>query len=377
MSRARTVALIVGQLQHGGAERQLLELALRCDRARFEPFVICLSEVTEPIGSRLREEGVRVEVLRRARHRDPGRMIRLAGLLAQGCDLAHSWLIAANAYTWAATRIAGFRPFIASSRTCIPAAGPWSHRIHRRAFHAARAVIANAQAVRTFTCDRYGLDPARVTVIPNGVGLEPFDAVTPEEREAVRGALGARRGECLVGTIARLSPEKNVALLLQAARRMPAEATQIARFVIVGAGPEIDRIRGLAMREGIDGRCVFTGDREDVPALLSAMDLFVLTSNTEGLPNAVMEAMAARRAVIATRVGGTEEVVEEGVTGRLVRPGDAEGLARAMEALILDPETRRRHGDEGRRRIVSRFGADRMVESTMRLYDEVLGGARP
>ncbi len=111
--------------------------------------------------------------------------------------------------------------------------------------------------------------------------------------------------------------------------------------------------------------------------LRDAVAVLQYTGGTTGLAKG---AMLTQRNLVANMLqvrAVMEEVVEEGVTGRLVRPGDAEGLARAMEALILDPETRRRHGDEGRRRIVSRFGADRMVESTMRLYDEVLGGARP
>jgi glycosyltransferase involved in cell wall biosynthesis len=115
------------------------------------------------------------------------------------------------------------------------------------------------------------------------------------------------------------------------------------------------------------------GARSDVPAVLGALDLFVLTSDTEGLPNAVMEAMAAGVPVVAARVGGTHEVVRDGETGRLVPPGKAAPLVGGMEEILADPELRRRMGGAGRETIISSFSVDRMVASTRQAYDDLCG----
>jgi glycosyltransferase involved in cell wall biosynthesis len=124
---------------------------------------------------------------------------------------------------------------------------------------------------------------------------------------------------------------------------------------------------------GLNDRVVFTGPREDVASVLSALDVFVLTSHTEGLPNAVMEAMAAGLPVVATRAGGTDELVEEAVTGHLVEPGDGPALSEKVAALLRDPDARLRMGQAGLRRIEREFSIERMVERTVALYDEVLG----
>ena len=189
---ASRLALVVGQLQRGGAERQLFELAIRLDRSRLEPLVICLSEVIHPYADRLRKEGIEVAVLPRAGHRDFSRVRSLAKILShRRIDLVHSFLIAANAYTWAATRLAGGRPYVASSRTCIPPRGRFGHWVHRRAFLDASAVIANAKAVMEFTRDHYRLPERLFTVIPNGVDLAPFTAAGPG-RDARRTMVRAR-----------------------------------------------------------------------------------------------------------------------------------------------------------------------------------------
>jgi len=233
---ASRLALVVGQLQRGGAERQLFELAIRLDRSRLDPLVVCLSEVVDPYAGKLTEAGIDVVVLPRAGHRDFSRVRSLAGILSRHrIDLVHSFLIAANAYTWAATRLAGRRPYIASSRTCIPPRGRLGLWVHRRAFRGAQAVIANAKAVMEFTRDLYALPESRFTVIPNGVDLAPFEEAG-RDREArramVRALFGLDDGEAMTGVqpgdmsgvvagvVGRLSPEKNLPLLLEVARRL-------------------------------------------------------------------------------------------------------------------------------------------------------------
>lgn len=370
---------MVGQLHSGGAERQLYELATRLDRGRFEPFVACLSQVTDPFGPMLASRGVEVRVLPRARSRELTRVAALARLLrSEGADLAHSYLLAANAYTWAATRLAGRRPFIASSRTCMPPRSRWSLAVHRRAFRSASAVVANARRVLEFTRDLYRIPEARLRVIPNGVPMEPFLAAASPDREQGRRALRAEwkadDATVVAGSLGRLSAEKNLPLFLAMASNIAASPLGgRVRFVVAGEGPASAALRREAARRGLGPVLVFTGERRDVPETLAAMDLFVLTSDTEGMPNAVMEAMAAGLPVVATRVGGTEELIQDGSCGALVPPGALDPLERAVSRLASDPAARRRLGEAARERIAAHFSARAMVEATSRLYDEVAG----
>lgn len=383
MTSPRRVALVIGQLQMGGAERQLFELAVRLDRSRWEPVVVCLSEVAEPFAGRLRERGIAVEVLSRSTHYDPGRVFRLRRLLGRRrIDLAHSFLLVANAYVWAATRpgVAGGAgpPYIASSRICLSPSRWWLRLVHQRAFRGAAGVIANSTRVEDFTRELYDLPAGRIRVIRNGIDVKPFQAESAGARESVRSEMGIPQEALVVGSLGRLSPQKNLDLFLETAAclaRAPATAGAGGGlwFVVAGGGPALAGLRALAADLGLEDRIVFTGPRRDVARVLSAFDIFVLTSHTEGLPNAVMEAMAAGLPVVATRAGGTDELVEEAVTGHLVEVGDGPALSRKIELLLGDPEARLGMGQAGLRRVEREFSIERMVERTVALYDEVLG----
>jgi len=377
----RKVALVVGQLQLGGAERQLFELAVRLDRRRYEPVVVCLSEVSEPFGARLRERGVRMEVLRRATHRDPARAWRLARLLGrEEPALAHSFLLVANAYVWMATgltTLAGGRRLarIASSRTCIPPAGRWTLALHARAFRTADVVVANSQRVMEFTRDLYGVDESRFRIIPNGIDLPKVAGA--EERAATRRELGVPDNAVAIGSVGRLAPEKNPSMLLEVMATLSARGGSLppVTLVLVGDGPEKETLRRLAARPELKNRVVLAGARADVPRVLGAFDLFVTASSTEGMPNAVMEAMAAGLPVVATRVGGNPELIRDGDNGALVPYGDADALSAALAGLLSAPEQAREMGQRGRRRVESELSMERMADGHGALYRRALGRA--
>jgi glycosyltransferase involved in cell wall biosynthesis len=381
----RNVALVIGQLHLGGAEGQLYELAVRMDRSRYVPFVVCLSEVAEPYAGRLGQQGVPVEIIPRSGHNELGRVFALARVLGRRrADLAHSFLLAANAYTYGAVTMGRLLtwsrrvPFLASSRICSPHPGRWAMAVHRRAFLAAAAVIANSRLVARYTRDMFAVPESSMRVIHNGVDLESFAHTTegPEvhARDAARRELGAADQDILIGTLGRLARQKNLELFLEMAAGLTCATTgRRLRFVVAGDGPALPGLRAAARERGVAESVMFTGARQDVARILTAFDIFVLTSDFEGLPNAVMEAMAAARPVVATRAGGTEEVVQDGVTGYLVAPGDAAGLVKHVAWLAGDPGLRRRMGKEGRARIAAEFSVQKMVVRSMALYDEVCG----
>lgn len=210
---------------------------------------------------------------------------------------------------------------------------------------------AAAEAVRA------GIPEQNVAVIHNGVDLDLF-APAPE-----------RQLPGCITFIGRLDAMKGVDVLLQAFARLMRHCAATLR--IVGDGPERDRLRVLADRLGIGDAVLFFGVREDIPRLLQESSVFALPSRSEGLPNVVLEAMACGLPVVATRVGGTPELVQDGRTGLLVQPNDPEALRVALQRLLNDPTYARELGACGRRVAQERFGIGRAIAAYYALYDEL------
>lgn len=210
----------------------------------------------------------------------------------------------------------------------------------------------------------------RYVLVRSGIDLADF-APRPERRAAVRAALGVAEGEILVGAVACLKPQKAPLDLVEAAAEARARDPRL-RFVLAGdgelRGPVEERARALGLGESFR----LLGWRRDVPDLLAAMDLFVLTSLFEGLPRAVLQAMTAGVPVVATAVGGTPEVVRDRETGRLVTPGRPAEAAEAILDLAADPGGRAALAAAARRRIGEEFDIRGMVRRLDRLYEEIL-----
>ncbi|HEU5300098.1 MAG TPA: glycosyltransferase, partial [bacterium] len=190
----------------------------------------------------------------------------------------------------------------------------------------------------------------------------------PDRRET----LGIPAGVPVVGMIGRLVPDKDPVGFVAAARAVAGVLPE-ARFLVVGDGPLRPRVQEAVEREGLAGVVIMTGERPDIPELLATMDVVVLTSRWEGMPMVVLEAMASARPVVAPRLGGLTEVIEDGVTGRLTPPGDERAIAEAVIALLRDAPARRRMGEQGRARVRERFSLERMVAQTLAVYREVRG----
>jgi glycosyltransferase involved in cell wall biosynthesis len=229
--------------------------------------------------------------------------------------------------------------------------------------------VANSETVRQDTARQEGVDPARIRVIPNGVDSDRF-AASPD-RSALRRRLGLPVDGPLLLTVSNLIHYKGHGTLLEA---MPliTRTHPTAMIVLAGDGPmrvEIDR---RIATSGLAESVRLLGERRDVPDLLRAADLLVHPSDEEGFPNAILEAMAAGLPVVATRVGGTPELVLDGATGILVPPRSPTDLAAAVSRLLADPSLADQMGAAGRERAVREFPLARMVEQTETLYAEVL-----
>jgi len=226
-----------------------------------------------------------------------------------------------------------------------------------------RAVVAVSEAVKKDLIEQ-GMEESRVVVIRNGIEIISEDKAAGTR---LRESLGIGLSDPVAGMVGRLSPQKDYPTFLRAARRV-AEAFPRARFLVAGEGPLRGELAAYARELGLEGKAVFLGHRPDIGAVVSALDVFVLSSLWEGLPLAVLEAMALGKPVVATCVPGTAEAVVEGETGFLLPLGADRALAEKTISLLRDPALRRKLGEAGRARVEREFDRERMVDEHEALY---------
>jgi glycosyltransferase involved in cell wall biosynthesis len=215
-------------------------------------------------------------------------------------------------------------------------------------------ILVNSSAARRELIERFRVRPELIYETGAGVDVEAIAATEPSGGD--RSELGLD-GMKVVGTVGKLSRVKDHQTFLRAAGMIAAERDDVA-FLVVGEGPLRRELEDLTGELGLGGRVHFLGRRGDVPSLLKLMDVFALTSVSEGLPNVVMEAQAASLPVVATNVGGVPEVVDDGVSGLLVEPRDHAGLARALSSLLGDPQLAARMGRAGHETVRLEYGLD-------------------
>ena len=210
---------------------------------------------------------------------------------------------------------------------------------------------------------------SRVVCIRNGIDLD--GRPTQADRNRIRRDLGIDTETCLIGTVGRLTPVKGLSYLLQSISILLRQRANV-RLLIVGDGVIRKDLEAQARDLGIGETVVFLGHREDTLELMQALDIFVLPSLSEGIPMALLEAMAASRAVVASRVGGIPEIVEDGVEGILVEPMDVNRLAESCVRLIDSPETAMKMGEQARKRVVQDFSASVMADRVEGLYKQLV-----
>ncbi len=356
---------IIEGLPRAGAENQLVRLCCRLARDRFEPG-ICSIRIGGPHETTLRAAGVPVWIVPKHGPCDPLLLARLARRIRRfRPQIVHTWLFTANTFGRAAAALCRVPCIIGSER----AAEKWKslrHRLaDRRLARCSAAIITNAEATRRYCIEHSGLPAEKITVVYNGIDVAAFDRVS--ERGPAAPLPATER--MMIGTVARLEEQKGLPFLLRAFAAL--QRPDIGLWII-GDGSRRRDLEAQAAELGLAPQSIFLGSRTDVPALLHQLDIFALPSLWEGMPNAVMEAMAAAKPVVATAVDGTPELVVDGTTGILVPPSDADGLRNALEQLLRDPDQRRRLGQAGRARIASEFTDERMVARMESLYEDLL-----
>jgi glycosyltransferase involved in cell wall biosynthesis len=234
-----------------------------------------------------------------------------------------------------------------------------------------RAVVLTRSDLEAYqTC--YGVSPDRVTVLPNGVDLRRFDEETrPGRADSLRQELGLAQDTKLVVMVARLDRHKDWPTFLQVSKRVRMGTDGLTAFIAVGSGPESGKLRDLARTHGLEN-VFFLGHRNDVPALLRQADIFLLTSRREPFGIVILEAMAAGCPVVATRSGGPEEIVTDGVDGLLAETEDVAGLSSQVSALLGDSVLRQRLSRGARKTLADRFAVQDVAARMAQVYREVL-----
>jgi glycosyltransferase involved in cell wall biosynthesis len=257
--------------------------------------------------------------------------------------------------------LAGHPPLVATRRVDFSLRGPLS----RGKYRGCARVIAVSRAIAG-VLEAEGIEAPKLRLVYEGV---PDRSRPTGGAEALR-ALGVPQGAPVVGNVAALTDHKDHATLIAAAGIVVRARAEVL-FVIVGEGALRPELEARVREGGLSGHVLFAGFRDDVDRLLPAFDVFCLSSHLEGLGTSLLDAMAFGRAVVATAAGGIPEAVEDGVTGRVVPVRDPARLAQALLDLLGDPERRCAMGEAGRRRFLERFTADRMVDETLRVYEEL------
>ncbi len=362
MAKKRKIALVIGQLGFGGGEGQLCQLAQGLSaRGCFEPRVYCLSDRTTPYGQYLRRSGIRVTEI--SAPIDLLKALALARHLRfEGIELAHSFLYIANRYCLLATRLLRGCTLITSARNCKRDPGIL-RLLNRASFNASRAIICNSQAVARYVTQEYDAPREKITVVYNGVDSARF-------YPRAGWAPSSNGRPPVIGTVGRIEVQKNLPLFLQAAAELKRKMGN-CRFVIAGNGSQMEKITELAISLGIGDAVKFLGARQDVPELIRNFDVFWLTSDWEGTPNVVLEAMASGVPVVATAVGGCDEILDDGETGFLISRGNAGELVERTEMLLRNREKAREIGGKALQTVTQRFNVSAMVETVVALYQRL------
>ncbi len=354
-----------------GAENMLLNLAQSQKSIGCDPCLLLFYNVHQPnvaLYERARSRGISVRMLRCEGRADLRALREIREYIrTEQVDLIHTHGYKADLYGYLAARREA-KPIVATCHNWVggTAALGIYNRLDRIALRKFNGVAAVSNAVAGQLRDA-GIADNKIHTIANGIDIDKFSGAEP----AWFGPSPDWKGKT-IGIVARLDLQKGFEYLLQAIAGLTNSHPDL-RLVIVGEGPDQGAIESMADRLNLIPRIVFAGQRGDMANVYAGFDVFVLPSLNEGLPMTVLEAMAASRPVIASKVGAIPTVVRDGETGLLVDPKDVVGLRAALDRLLSDPALSSRLAIQGHAWVRRHFTSDAMAENYLRMYESVLG----
>jgi glycosyltransferase involved in cell wall biosynthesis len=360
------VLTVIDALMTAGAETVATRIAIGLDRQRFES-IICSTRPSRPHHlEAARAAGIEVLELHRRSKFDLWRWLPLVRLLRSGrIDVVHAHKFGSNLWAALLTPRRPLPVLLAHEHT-------WSYegtlrRVVDRELIGRRAdaivAVSPSDRERMIVLER--IPAEKVVYIPNGIPDRP-----PGNNERARSELGLGASDQVVGTVCGLRPQKELETALRALSMLAPQRPRL-QFVVVGDGPERGRLERLAEDLGVPTRFLGHRPNEEVPALLAAMDVLVCSSRFEGMPLAVLEWMAAGKAIVASRIGGIPAILEDGREAVLVPPRDYIAFADAVARLLDDPGERQRLGEAARNRQREQFRFDQTIARIQSLYERL------
>jgi glycosyltransferase involved in cell wall biosynthesis len=357
---------IISKLPIGGVENQLLLVLKNYDREKFQPFVCSLSEKGE-IGQEIEKIGIKVFALNKLKHTFDYSIIK------DICDIIKReriQIVRTHQYH------ANFYGRIAAKKSKVPCIVASVHnvytrdkKLHRRIINRFLArftdkIIAVSEEVKMDILKYDRISEDKVQVIYNGVDLNAFNESF--DKEQIKSKLGINPNVPVIGTVGRLTEQKGHIYLLQAILKLKHKFPDI-KVLIVGDGPLMDELKSYTSSSGLSNNVIFTGFRRDIPALLSIMDIFVFPSLWEGLPNALIEAMASGKAIIASNLPQIKEVLDSDGLGILVPPKDSDSISQSINFLLKNEKIVKKMGNLAKNMACTRFN----IENTVKIYEKM------
>lgn len=361
------IALLIPTLDRSGAEKQFTLLATRLPRDEFDVTAIALTR-GGPFAEELSRAGIPLIVLGKRAKFDPFTFSRLRSELRRlQPNVLHTWLFAASAYGRLCAGIVPKTKIVVSERCVDSWKAPWQLWIDRRLIERTDCLVGNSPSVVEFYRE-LGVPDAKLVCIPNGIETpQALPVPDQHQRLVLLRELDFPADAFVAGYIGRLAKQKRVEDLIWAVETLRQIRPQL-RLVIVGDGPERERLEEFVHRVGANGHVRFLGHREDASRWLELIDVFCLASSFEGMSNSLMEAMSAGKAVIASDIPANRELVVQGETGFLPKLADTVGYMQLLRRFIDEPGLSAKFGLAGHKRIQQFFSVTRMVEAYAGIY---------
>ncbi len=354
----------------GGAEKTLYSLATLLDPKRHPIAGVVSLKPEGEYARRLRAQGAHVQSLDLKSAPGPGAALKLARIVElTRPDVVHALMYQAIQLSRAAKSLSRAKFNLVSSPRVNYRSRSWPTLLVDRALkNRDDLLIAECEASRGFLIKKLGYAPGKVVVIRNGVDVAGWP-MSKVDRQNRRLELRLGAGDALIGAVGRLDRQKGFATLIRAMSLLKDIPVKCA---ILGEGPERPRLEHLIRHHALEKSVWLIGEKTDIPTWLSAFDVYCLPSLWEGLPNALLEAMALGLPVVASNVDGVPEAVTDGKDGALVPPDKPAALARVLRALAADPARRAALGAAAQATVAERFTIRRMLGEYEKTYDAVL-----
>ena len=361
-----TILYLITELDVGGAERNLYELATRTDRGRYRPVVAALSGGGR-VGQWLADAGVPVHDLALRSCLDVGGFFRLVRLLRrERVQILHSFLFHANLIGRLAAVIAVV-PVVISSVRVAERERPWHVWLDGLTSWLVDVETVVSDAVKRFTHARGGVPMRKLVTIRNGVDVSRFKM----GRTRARAELGLDKDVPVVVFVGRFERQKGADLIPRIIRHVRRRVPRV-RFLLVGRGGLLAGVEAQVKELGLEAAAEFMGQRDDVPRILAASDVLMLPSRWEGLANVILEAQAAGAVVVAADVEGSREIIQDALTGLVVPAGRAGAMAEGLVRILLDDEGRKRIAEAAKRAVTEGLTIEQTVWANYALHERLL-----